>query len=90
MVLCLNFIKDIDDIIGATFILTLEPDQFIDYLCNFHSAFQFTFDVSEKEIEFLDIKKSVSRKTLSTLVHYYFRYGSCHPKASLLKWYTTL
>ena len=66
----------------------VDLDQFIDYVCNFHRDFQFTFVVSEKEIEFLDIKLSVCRNRLSTSVHYkgtdshsYLRYGSCHPKA---------
>ena len=65
-----------------------EFDQFIDYVSNFHHAFQFTFVVSEKKIEFLDIKISVCRNRLSTSVHYkttdshsYLKYGSCHPKA---------
>ena len=78
----------IDDIVGATSMSRVDLDQFIDYVCNFHPAFQFTFVVSEREIEFLDIKISVCRKKLSTLVHYkatdshsYLRYGSCHPKA---------
>ena len=65
----------------------VDLDQFIDYVCDCHSAFQFTFVVSEKEIEFLDIKISICRKRLSTSEHYkatdshsYLRYGSCQPK----------
>ena len=75
-------------VVGTTSMSRVELDKFIDYICNFHPAFQFTFDASEKQIEFLHIKVSVCRNRLSTSVHYnaidshsYLRYVCFHPNA---------
>ena len=40
-----------DDIVCATSMSRVELVHFIDYVCNFHPAFQYTFDVFEKVIE---------------------------------------
>ena len=44
--------------------------QFIDYVLNFHRAFQFTFDIPEKQVEFWDINILVCSNRLSTSVHH--------------------
>ena len=38
------------DVVGATSMLRLQLDQLIDYVCNYHPAPQFTFDVFEKQV----------------------------------------
>ena len=66
----------------------LSVNHFIDFVCNFHPYFQFTYNVSDKEVEFLDIKLSVSGERLATSVYYkdndshsYLRYGSSHQRS---------
>ena len=50
----------IDDVVGAAQCTRPELEQFIDYVCNFHPALQFTFNISELELPFLDIKLAIT------------------------------
>ena len=65
-----------------------ELDRFISFVCNFHPAFQYTFEVSEESVNFLDINLSVTANAIKTSVcyketdsHSYLKYGSSHPRS---------
>ena len=45
----------IDDVVGAAQCSRLELDDFINYVSNFHPALQFTSNISDLELPFLDI-----------------------------------
>ena len=77
----------IDDIVGAAQCTCPELEQFIDYVCNFHPALQFTFAISELELPFLDIKLATTNNRIQTSIHYnetdthnYLHYTSFHPR----------
>ena len=77
----------IDDVVGAAQCTRPELEQFIDYVCNFHPALQFTFTISELELPFLDIKLAITNNRIQTSIHYketdthnYLHYTSFHPR----------
>ena len=77
----------IDDVVGVAQCTRLELEQFIDYVCNFHPALQFTFTISELELPFLDIKLSINGSGIQTSVYYeetdthsYLHHASFHPQ----------
>ena len=59
-----------DDVVGAVQCTRSELEQFIDYVCNFHPAFQFTFTISELELPFLVIKLAITNNRIQTSIHY--------------------
>ena len=76
----------IDDVVGAAQCTCPELEQFIDYVCNFHPALQFTFTISEVELPFLDIKLAITNNRIQTSIRYketdthnYLHYTSFHP-----------
>ena len=62
---------------------------FIDALSSFHPSIKFTYSISTKKINFLDVTVSKSENldfvtdvyVKSTNVHQYVEYSSCHPKS---------
>ena len=77
----------IDDVVGAAQCTRPELEQFIDYVCNFHPALQFTFTISELELAFLDIKLAITNNRIQTSIRYketdthnYLHYTSLHPR----------
>ncbi len=61
-------------------------EQFINYVNNFHPALQFTWEISETSVSFLDILISINGNRLVTSVFYkptdshsYLLYSSSHP-----------
>ena len=84
------FGRYIDDCIGATSCSRADLDIFISYVNSFHPALEFTWEISDKSVTFLDISVSVTDDRLSTSVHYkptdshsYLLYSSSHPKHTL-------
>ena len=76
----------IDDIVGATSLPRHQLQNFIDFVCNFHPAFQFTYEITETSLPFLDIQLTISDDRLSTSIHYketdshsFLNYKSSHP-----------
>ena len=76
----------IDDVVGAAQCCRLDLEEFINYVSNYHPALQFTFNISELELPFLDIKLAIKNNTLQTSVHYketdthnYLHHTSLHP-----------
>jgi len=62
--------RDIDDVVGAAQCTRPELEQFIDFVCNFHPALQFTFTISELELPFLGIKLAITNNRIQTSIHY--------------------
>ena len=71
-----------------------ELEQFINYVNNFHPALQFTWEISETSVAFLDILVSINDNRLVTSVlqfykptdsHSYLLYSSSHPNHTKLK-----
>ena len=60
----------IDDVVGAAQCSRLELDDFINYVSNFHPALQFTSNISDLELLFLDIKLKINNYNIQTSVHY--------------------
>ena len=69
-----------------------KPDleSFISYVISFHPSFDFTWEISETSVTFLDISVSITDNYLSTNVHYkpidshsYLLYSSSHFKHTL-------
>ena len=84
------FGRYIDDCIGATSCSRVDLDLFISYVNSFHPALEFTWEISDKSVTFLDISVSITDDRLSTSVHYkptdshsYLLYSSSHPKHTL-------
>lgn len=76
----------IDDVVGAAQCSRLDLEEFINYVSNYHPALQFTCNISELELPFLDIKLAIKNNTLQTSVHYketdrhnYLHHTSLHP-----------
>ena len=74
-----------DDVVGTVQCTRPELEQFIDYVWNFHPAFQFTFTISELELPFLVIKLAITNNRTQTSIHYketdthnYLHYTSFH------------
>ena len=61
---------------------------FIDAFNSFHPSIKFTYNISTKTVNFLDVTVSKSENlefltnvyVKSTNVHQYVEYSSCHPK----------
>ena len=64
------FGRFIDDCFGATSCSRRVLDQFIEFLNSFHPALDFTWEISESSVTFLDINVSVNDSGLATTVHY--------------------
>ena len=84
------FGRYIDDCIGATSCSRVDLDVFISYVNSFHPALEFTWEISDKSVTFLDISVSITDDRLRTSVHYkptdshsYLLYSSSHPKHTL-------
>ena len=76
----------IDDIFGATSLPLHQLQNFIDFVCNFHPALKFTFDITKTQLPFLDILLSISNDSISTSIYYkdtdahsFLNYSSSHP-----------
>ena len=75
----------IDDIFGFTSFDRKQLTNFIQDIQNFHTDIEYTFQVSETSITFLDINITLSQKAIQTSVHYkptdshaYLSYQSSH------------
>ena len=80
------FRRYIDDCYGATSCSGREIDQFIEFVDSFHPALDFTWEISEASVTFLDINVPVNDSGLATTVHYkptdshsYLLHSSSHP-----------
>ena len=80
------FGKYIDDCCGAASCSCGELEQFINYVNNFYPAVQFTWEISETSVSFLDILVTINGNRLVTSVFYkptdshsYLLYSSSHP-----------
>ncbi len=60
----------IDDCVGTASCYRGELEQFIDYVNNFHPTLQFTWEISETGVSFLDILVSINGNRLVTCVFY--------------------
>ena len=74
----------IDDRVGTASCSRGELEQFINYVFNFHLALQFTWEISETSVSFLDILVSINRLVTcvfykATDSHSYLLYSSSHP-----------
>ena len=76
----------IDDGVGAASLERDELLQFINYICNFNPAIQYTYEISELTINFLDILLRTDGDSIVTSIytkptdsHSYLQYGSSHP-----------
>ena len=76
----------IDDIVGAASCQRDELENFIDFVSNFHPAFQFTSTITETELPFLDINLHISEDRIHTSIfhketdtHSYLHFSSFHP-----------
>ena len=76
-----------DDIIGATSLPLESLQEFINYTNNFHPALQFTHNITEDSLPFLDLRLTIKDDTISTTIYYketdahsFLDYGSSHPK----------
>jgi len=77
----------IDDIFGITTMPRPELDLWMDNLQSLHPSVEFTWEVSDEKIHFLDTTFTVKEGTISTSVYYkttdahmYLRYASFHPQ----------
>ena len=76
----------IDDCLGTASCSRVELERFINFVNNFHPALQFTWEISETSVSFLDILVSINGNLLSTSVSYkptdsysYLLFSSSHP-----------
>ena len=76
----------IDHCVGTASCSRGELEQLINYVNNFHPALQFTWEISETSVSFLDILVSINGNRLVTSVFYkptdshsYLLYSSSHP-----------
>ena len=76
----------IDDCLGTASCSRVELQRFINFVNNFHPALQFTWEISETSVSFLDILVSINGNLLSTSVFYkpthshsYLLFSSSHP-----------
>ena len=84
------FKRFIDDCLGITTCSRQELQRFIDYANTFHPSIQFTSEISDSSLSFLDIKISIqsTSPSLHTTVYYkptdahsYLLFSSSHPPA---------
>ena len=76
----------IDDCVGTASCSRGKLECFINYVNNFHPALQFTWEISETSVSFLDILVSINGNRLTTSVFYkptdshsYLLYSSSYP-----------
>ena len=76
----------IDDCLGTASCSRVELERFINFVNTFHPALQFTWEISETSVSFLDILVSINGNLLSTSVFYkptdshsYLLFSSSHP-----------
>ena len=60
----------IDDCLGIAACSRVEVERFINFVDNFHPALQFTWEISETNVSFLDILVSINGNKLFTSVFY--------------------
>ena len=60
----------IDDCLGTASFSHVELERFINFVNNFHPALQFTWEISETSVSFLDILVSINGNKLVTSVFY--------------------
>ena len=84
------FGRYIDDCIGTTSCSRTELDSFISFVNSFHPSLEFTWEISDSSVAFLDILVSISDNRLTTSIHYkptdshsYLLYSSSHPQHTL-------
>ena len=84
------FSRYIDDCIGTTSCSRTELDSFISFVNSFHPSLEFTWEISDSSVAFLDILVSISDNRLTTSIHYkptdshsYLFYSSSHPQHTL-------
>ena len=77
----------IDDIFGATSMSRKDLERYIDYVKNFHPALDFTFEISDTSVSFLDAKFSVCGDQIVSTIFYkatdshaYLMYSSNHSR----------
>ncbi len=84
---CLIYLgRYIDNCVGTASCSRGKLEQFINYVNNFYPALQFTWEISETSVSFLDILVSINGNRLLTSVfhkptysHSYLLYSSFHP-----------
>ena len=76
----------IDDCLGTASCPRVKLERFINFVNNFHPALQFTWEISETSVSFLDILVSITGNKLLTSVFYkptdshsYLLFSSSHP-----------
>ena len=84
-----NWMRFLDDcfIIWNTSLLSLPIERFCVEFNSLHPKIQFTMEVSEKEVSFLDVLIKLQEGFISTDIyfkptdtHLYLKFKSCHPK----------
>ena len=81
------FKRYIDDIVGAASCRREELEDFITHVSTFHPTLQFTHNISQTQLPFLEVTLSISGSRISTSVRYkdtdthnYLHYTSSHPQ----------
>ena len=64
------FKRLVDDGIGATSMPCSDLEKFISFICNFHLALQFEYQISSSCLSFLDIKLQITDNHITTLIFY--------------------
>lgn len=60
----------IDDVVGAAYCAREDPENFVEYISNFHPALQFTNTITKDgDLPFLDIELSISSEIITISVH---------------------
>ena len=75
----------VDDGIGATSMPRSDLEKFISFVCNFHPALQFEYQISSSCLSFLDIKLQITDNHITISIFYkeidshsYLHNGSSH------------
>ena len=81
------FGRYIDDCLGTASCSRVQLEEFINFVNEFHPALQFTWEISETRVSFLDILVSINGNRLTTSVFYkptdshnYLLFSYIHPK----------
>ena len=64
------FKRFVDDGIGATSMPCSDLEKFISFVCNFHPALQFEYQISSSCLSFLDIKLQITDNHITTSIFY--------------------
>ena len=64
------FKRFVDDGIGATSMPRSDLEKFISFICNFHPALQFEYQISSSRLSFLDIKLQITDNHITTSIFY--------------------